>query len=220
MNRLRAMALGALTAFCMGACLYDPDDVCSSNQELASGQCMCVTGSVPAEDGDGCSPCGPNEVAAGTACACVEGYARASEGEPCEPVPTGLGAACDPAGLPCTEGDYGHCQATAAEAGYCTSTGCDTSDDCPSGYACTDDGAVRFCMRPPTGQGHACASSADCADYEATYCETFVAHICLVSGCSLSPDSCHEGWVCCDLSGYGVDGLDTLCVEEGSCPTS
>lgn len=208
----------ALVIAGLGGCLYDPDDVCGANQEVRSGVCECIASAVPAEDGDGCAPCGPDEVAAGTACACRDGYARAGEDEPCEPVPAGLGAACTPGGVACSGEDDSYCRATAETSGYCTSSGCATSADCPTGYACAQDGELTFCKRPPTGQGTACDSSADCAGYEATYCETFQAHICLVPGCTLSPDSCHEGWECCDLSTLGLD--ETLCVEEGSCPTS
>jgi hypothetical protein len=213
--RLRATA--ALLA-CLPGCLYDPDDVCSPNQEIQSGRCVCVEGAVPAEDGEGCTPCGAHEVVSGDTCACMDGYARVDDAAPCEPIPAGLGAACDPGGLTCSDQDYDYCHQTDDAAGYCTSAGCASSQECPPGYACAEGDTGRYCQRPPTGQGLACESSADCAGYEASYCETFQAHICLVSGCSLSPDTCFEGWQCCDLSSLGLDL--TLCVEQGLCPTS
>jgi hypothetical protein len=218
-ERRAATRLAAvLVAAGLSACLYDADDVCSRNQELDGGVCECVAGAVPAEDGDGCTPCGAHEVVAGAACVCAEGYTRASEEAPCEPVPAGLNAACDPGGVACADEQFAYCRATGDAAGYCTSSGCETSADCPDGYACAEDGEIRYCKRPPTGQGAPCESSADCAGYEAAYCETFVEHACFVSGCTSSPDSCHEGWECCDLSTYIPDL--TLCVEEGACPTA
>lgn len=220
MNRIAAgvrLLPAVLVIAGLGACLYDPDDPCSPNQELKGGVCRCEPGAVPDGEGRGCTPCGANEVAAGLACMCAEGYARVDEDRPCERLPAGLGAPCGAEGLACADPDYDYCRATGSTSGYCTSTGCETSADCPPLHACEQDGDVRFCERPPTGQGMACASSEDCAGLEASYCETFQTHVCLVPDCTVEPDSCHEGWECCDLSSLGLD--ETLCVEEGLCPT-
>jgi hypothetical protein len=220
MNRIAAVT-GLLPAIVvitsLGACLYDPDDPCSLHQELKDGVCVCVAGAVPDGNGGGCTPCGAHEVATGLACTCAEGYVRVDEAGACELLPAGLGEPCDTGGLACADSVYDFCRATDATSGYCTSTGCETSADCPSLHACEQDDAVRFCERPPTGQGMACTSSDDCAGLEASYCETFQAHICLVPDCTLEPDSCHEGWECCDLSSLGLD--ETLCVVAGQCPT-
>src|SRR6266545_2841032 len=209
-------ASAALVLVALTACLYDPDDVCGPNQEQSElNVCECVAGTVPASAG--CAMCGDNEVPAGSVCACVDGYARPADGEPCAPLPAGLGEACDSGAAPCADATYSLCRTTDGTSGYCTSSGCETSDDCPAQYACTDDGDTRYCKRPPTGQGLPCQSADDCAGYEASYCETYQAHVCLVSDCTVSPNSCHEGSECCDLSSLGL--AETLCVEEGLCPT-
>lgn len=208
------------SALVLGACLYDPDEPCSPYQERSEGgNCVCVADAVPRGPTEGCEPCGDNEVAAGTTCACVEGYARADAESPCEEVPAGLNVPCEVAGPGCADETYDTCHAIEGGegAGYCTSAGCAASDECPDGYACADEGGEPYCRRPPTGQGVACQSPDDCADFEATYCETFQLRVCLVEGCVLSPDSCHEGWTCCDLSPFGLD--QTLCVPEGQCLT-
>jgi hypothetical protein len=122
-------------------------------------------------------------------------------------------------GLACGDATYDTCHPIegADGAGYCTSAGCADSEECPDGFACSDEGGERYCERPPTGQGAACQSAADCADFEATYCESFQRGVCLVQDCTVSPDSCHEGWTCCDLSSVGLD--ETLCVQDGLCVT-
>ena len=209
----------ALLILGLGGCLYDPDDLCSANQEANDrGLCTCVAGAVPVSATEGCEPCGEHEVVAGEECVCLEGYARAAGGEACVIVPAGLGERCDSGSVPCADEVYDYCRPFEGSEGYCTSTGCASSDDCPTGYVCDEDGATRYCQRPPTGQGAACETSADCAGYEASYCEVFQAHICLVSDCTVSPDSCQEGWTCCDLTSLGLP--ETLCVEAGLCPTS
>jgi hypothetical protein len=125
---------------------------------------------------------------------------------------------CDPGGLACADETYDTCHAIAeAGAGYCTSAGCEDSDGCPDGYACEEGGEGSYCKRPPTGQGASCQSPDDCAGFEATYCESFQLGVCLVQDCTVSPDSCHEGWTCCDLSSLGLD--ETLCIQDGLCVT-
>lgn len=214
----RSACVSAFAAIaCLGACLYDPDDVCSPNQELKNGLCDCVEGAVPAADRDGCTLCGPDEVPAAGVCACRPGMTRTPEGD-CAPRPAGLGEPCDATSQPCTEADYDYCRPTEGTSGYCTSQGCATSDDCATDYACVEEGSVRFCKRPPTGVGLPCQSSADCAGYDASYCETFQSHMCLVSDCTVTPNNCHEGWECCDLTSLGLGEL--LCVPEGFCPTA
>jgi hypothetical protein len=218
-NRCASAASLALVVLGLGACLYDSGDVCGPNQVLSAlGVCECVAGAAPAEDGAGCTMCGENEVPTGTACTCIDGYARLAAGEPCAALPAGLGEPCDSEGAPCADATYSLCHAIEATTGYCTSADCETSDDCPSGYACSDEeGGGTYCQRPPTGQSVPCDSAQDCAGYDASYCETIQGHVCLVSGCTQSPGSCFEGWGCCDLSSFGLE--ETLCVPEGQCPT-
>jgi hypothetical protein len=66
------------------------------------------------------------------------------------------------------------------------------------------------------GAGQACKSTAQCAGTEATYCDLSVTHQCLVEGCTVTPDNCFSGTVCCDLSTYGV--AQPICVPTGTCP--
>ena len=66
----------------------------------------------------------------------------------------------------------------------------------------------------PTGEGQPCVSDADCAGFDASFCELFVSHTCLVRGCSVAPDSCSSGRECCDLTAFG---LPTLCLGAGLC---
>jgi hypothetical protein len=138
------------------------------------------------------------------------------------PVP---GAACD-AAKPCVGTHFPHCLTPAAApgtaggaavaAGYCTRTGCVTSKDCPSGYACDLSSMPSVCRRPPVGQGKTCHSQGECAGGEATYCDTKYLMQCLVEGCATSPSNCSEGWTCCDLSAKGL--AKTLCIPLPQCP--
>jgi hypothetical protein len=81
---------------------------------------------------------------------------------------------------------------------------------------CGGDAGCADASTLPTGLGASCSSSADCAAYEATYCESFQSHTCQVEGCTLEPDDCYPGSICCDLTAFG---MPTLCVPEGQCPT-
>jgi hypothetical protein len=159
-------------------------------------------------------PCGDNEVVSGGACVCVEGYTRPSAGEACVPVVAGLGDACDTTLAPCA-GTYSYCHVTESTSGYCTATGCTSTEECEQGYACERDTSPSYCRRPPIGLGAPCESNAECAGTEATLCDTRFTKTCMVQGCSLSPDDCFEGWSCCDLTALGVG---TVCVPEGECP--
>lgn len=75
----------------------------------------------------------------------------------------------------------------------------------------------------PEGQGEPCESSADCATFEATFCDTLQSHTCLVRGCASGESSCLSSEECCDLSVYPVAGLDMadgLCIPQGLCDTA
>jgi hypothetical protein len=146
-------------------------------------------------------------------CVCAEGTILTSHG--CEVAAlTALGRSCDPAANTCSEVPYDHCQGGGATA-YCTSTDCTASDECESGYACNTAGNPSFCQRPPIGLGQACAGPADCAGTEATWCDTFMTHQCVVQGCSVALQDCFGDGVCCDLSRFGVPA--PLCVPPGAC---
>lgn len=67
----------------------------------------------------------------------------------------------------------------------------------------------------PTGEDQPCTTDADCAGFEASFCDNFVSLTCLVRGCSVVPDSCFAGKECCDLSAFGLPM--TLCIAEGAC---
>lgn len=203
------MVLMSLSLF---ACTYQSDDRCDENEVLyGDTRCVCAAGFVMTAHG--CAACGEHEVASATGCVCADGYTRPAAQSACQAKTGGQGDACD-AQTPCSDPAYGHCQSGGA-AGYCTSTGCATSADCTSGYACDTAASPSFCKRPPVGAGKSCSSAADCADTEATYCDTFVSHACLVQGCTVAPNNCFAGSQCCDLSGFGVP--QPICIP-GMCP--
>jgi hypothetical protein len=67
----------------------------------------------------------------------------------------------------------------------------------------------------PTGEDQQCSTPADCAGFEADFCDNVVTGTCLVQGCTLAPDNCFTGKECCDLSSFGLP--ITLCVAAGAC---
>jgi hypothetical protein len=162
--------------------------------------------------------CGPGQVQTPAGyCACAPGHAPEASGKPfCVAVPSAVGRACSES-KPCDVLPYDRCQpaATGGE-GYCTTAGCTTSADCPSGYACDRASTPSYCRRPPVGQGKACTANGDCAGQEAGLCGSPYLNQCLVEGCTVSPNNCHEGWTCCDLTGLGL--AKSLCLPVTSCP--
>jgi CheY-like chemotaxis protein len=56
-----------------------------------------------------------------------------------------------------------------------------------------------FCAKPPTGLGMACTAQSDCEGKGASYCESFVSHVCLVQSCATGENICQSGNACCDL---------------------
>jgi hypothetical protein len=218
-SQVRAVArflLAAAACVTLSAC--DLGNVCGPGQQRESeiGYCVCLPNHVPGPRGGLCVPCGAHEEAVSGKCQCAAGYARPSADKACEPALAGLGAACD-AARPCAEPRFPHCQVTDGTAGYCTTTGCTGAADCAGGYACVSGAGGSFCKRPPVGQGKACVGNADCAGQEATFCDTLYTKQCLVEGCAPgAPGACHDGWRCCDFSGFGL--AKTLCVPLAECP--
>jgi len=123
---------------------------------------------------------------------------------------TNQGAACS-ATAPCQDVTFSYCYAATGDTGYCTTTGCTCVQDCPGQYYCDRTLTPSVCRRPPTGEGTPCAAPADCAAFEASYCETMVSKSCLVSGCSPALNNCDSTHLCCDFASYG---LPSLCVDK------
>jgi hypothetical protein len=210
-RRLYRFALFAGFGALVAGCVYDSDDRCNAGMVLLGPFCTCPEGSVLT--GQECVPCGENEVAGGTACVCAEGFSRASEDSPCREGPAGLGAACG-AGATCPDPAYGLCFTPSGSAGYCTSE-CATSEDCDAGYACNTSATAPYCQRPPSGAGVACAAAADCDGKDASFCESFMLHECVVPGCSPEAQDCFPGMRCCDFRSFGAP--TTFCLPAGAC---
>ena len=165
-----------------------------------------------------CVACGEHEVGSLDGCACEDGYARPEADGPCEKVES-LGAPCA-TDAECVDAHNAHCQLD-GDAGYCTLADCESSDDCESSldWSCNLRGSPSFCERPPSGLGKSCQSSDECADFEASYCESLSARACLVNECKDAPERCHGDWVCCDIGLIAT----SLCVPpselvDGACP--
>ena len=200
------------------ACLVDEDHPCGQHQAADAGACLCDEGYGLV--GNRCVACGAHELGTLEGCACEPGYARAGADGPCAKL-EGLGEACGQ-DADCVDPRYAHCQRD-ADAGYCTSADCESSDDCQVtlDYACNTYASPSFCERPPSGLGKSCESSDDCDGFEASYCESLSAGVCLQNECKDAPESCHGDWVCCDLAILGT----SLCVPpselvEGACPAA
>jgi len=208
--RLSALVLGSLLTCALPlACVYDPDDRCGPHQQPgpAADQCACEVGYVPGPEG--CVACGEHERDSNGACVCVDGYARPADGSACEEIPAALGADCD-SSTPCAD-PYPMCHESADAAGYCTRS-CKDDADCVGGYRCHQAGADSFCRRPRLGHGDACATDEDCADGEATFCETIQSKLCLVPCAAGHTDACFEGEVCCDFAVFSP-----ICVPQDAC---
>lgn len=210
---LGATVLGGWIATTVVACTFDPDDRCGPHQVVYgnNARCVCEPGAVLTDKG--CEPCGAHQVPGTSGCVCEAGYTQAPGATECTETPMGLGDPCDPAHPACNNPKYPLCYAPATGTPYCTSTDC--NNDCEGGYACDQAVTPSVCLRPPTGFLKPCKADADCAGTEASYCDTYQSHSCLVQGCTLSPDNCFVGWECCDLSAFGVP--QPLCIPDGAC---
>lgn len=66
----------------------------------------------------------------------------------------------------------------------------------------------------PTGMGEICAGDEDCADYEADYCLMQPGDdegVCTVQNCSVDPDDCPDGYLCCDFT---IPSVPNFCVTD------
>jgi hypothetical protein len=208
-----AVALFALLGALPSACVYDSSDRCGPNEVMYE-DLRCVCDAFSAATATGCERCEADEVPGAMGCECKPGYTKPDAESACAPAPMGLGAACD-ATTACEDPEFNHCEAGADGKGYCTKTDCASPEDCSGGFACDAAVTPSVCRRPPLGLAMSCTSDADCAGTEATYCDTFQSHSCLVQGCSVTPDNCFTGWDCCDLSAFGVP--QPICIPEGAC---
>lgn len=137
--------------------------------------------------------CGPNQELLEYAedserCVCVEGTAFNATTESCEAC--GENEVATPAGCLCVEG-------------YARAVPTDPCTELPPD------------VMKPTGQDEPCQSDADCANFEASFCDIFVTQTCLVPNCTLTPDNCFTGKECCDLTNFGLPF--TLCIAAGAC---
>ena len=220
----RISALGMLLAFSsllvLSSCLYDSSDRCDADQSYDSnaGLCVCtgntIAGTLP-NGNPGCAACAEHEFASNDACVCEEGYQRPTPEGACTLVPDALGLPCT-SDADCTDATYDTCHLLDDSSGYCTNTGC-AQGECTGGYACDTLASPTYCVRPPSGAGQPCGSDEDCAGTEATWCETFVSHVCYVQGCAVDGNDC-PGMQCCDLAvASGGAVKKTICVEPGTC---
>mgnify|MGYP000467282402 CR=1 FL=1 len=201
-------------AVCLAAfasCVYDPNARCGENQQFVEDACVCVNNA--ALTSLGCVSCGENEMSTGSACSCVAGYERVSAGAACTALTSKLGVACDTGNAPCTDPKYSVCHVVSGTAGYCTEQGCSDANPCSGSYACDTNATPTFCRRPPVGVGKTCSSDADCATTEATFCEVFQTHQCLVQSCTSTPNSCFPGQECCTIAPL----KKSLCLPPGGC---
>lgn len=187
------------------ACIVDPDQRCGPNQTLSEFEtCECNAASIWNTDQTECVPCRWDEVRVGSKCACRDGYVRHADGVRCE---VDFAAGQPPPDAP---------PPAMTEVPETQDLSCADHGECGTNEYCRPIGDAAQCSAVPTGMGEPCESDQDCADYDATHCQTF-GKVCLVSQCSMAPDDCPPDWGCCDLSTYG---LDNVCVPVGTCPTN
>lgn len=197
-----AMKLSILVLVAAGGCVYDANNLCGQymTYDAALEACVCVDNAI-VED-LGCAPCPADEVVIAGACGCAPGSAK-SAADVCERI-AGLGDPCESAS-DCTSSTYAYC-APGVAGSTCTST-CEDDTDCADAYTCATWEPQPYC-REFVGLGASCVSSADCAETDATFCDTYESHTCIVAGCSLDNGACPRGTMCCDFSQYG---FGTLC---------
>jgi hypothetical protein len=215
--------LEAGECICAANALFDAGVcvLCDENEVVEGDECVCAEDFVrfaaggpcePKPAGDPC-PQENDEFFEGE-CVCVEGFFRTETDGPCVVEP---GDACTATDTTCATPWECFVFDSGSGDGYCTSFDCVTSDDCSGGFACNTDASPTVCERPPIGQGESCAEAAECAGFEADYCDSFMTGMCLVQNCTVDPNDCFEGWVCCDMSFVPVT-LPNLCLPPANCP--
>lgn len=118
--------------------------------------------------------------------------------------------------LPPENTDSENLDSGVTDAGDDTGTGddgaaCTKTAECPDGQYCDTSLSPPACRPPATGEGTTCETQADCAGFEADYCEAYVSFTCLVQNCDASNiNSCSPDYICCDFSWMG---LPSLCVN-------
>jgi hypothetical protein len=214
--------VGLLLAFTSlggaSSCLYHSSDRCDPGQifEAENGLCVCDAKQNLIAGDHGCIACGDHQVAANDACGCEDGYTLV--GGTCQLVPLALGMSCT-ADKDCTDAKYNRCHVVAGGGSYCTNTGCADNTGCDGGFGCNTSTDLAYCEQPPSGAGKSCATDADCAGTDATYCENHNSHVCYVEGCSLTANDCFPGKDCCDLTGPSFGTIKKqICVDSGTCP--
>jgi hypothetical protein len=202
-------ALLALLGLVGGACVYDAGQRCGPAMTYSETARLCLCDSNAIAVPGGCRPCADDEVASGGTCTCPPGQRKDADNV-CAVV-KGLGDACDTVTAPCNDTVYSYCAVKGGgTSGTCTKA-CANNNDCDAAYTCATWDATPHC-RTFTGVGDACGSSSECTG-DARYCDTFMTHSCLVSGCSLTANDCPRDTMCCDFSRFR---LGTLCA--GACP--
>lgn len=173
------------------SCAYDKDNRCGDDLvfDEENEVCVCPVGTLYSPTG--CTACGEHEILQGAECVCEEGYAEGADGT-CEEIPGGAG------------GEGGEGNSTTGPTPECT-----VNDDCEAGEICEAEACT-----PVTGFGAACTEQDQCADFEASYCDTYQSK-CTISDCTVAPDSCPSAYDCCDLSLFG---FAIMCIPEGGCP--
>ena len=181
--RIACMCLAVLAS----ACLYDDDHRCGRERVLQGLICVCKPGFV--ERASACEPAPP-----------------ATDAGACQP-----GSTCDQ-DKDCCQGDHPLCRMSASGVGYCTTSDCQTSEDCPGGFFCAVEPEGSYCSRMPTGQGEHCESSTDCKGFDASFCGVGDPRgaTCWVPNCT--DQSCAPGYTCFDLSPY-IPGAPKVCAQ-------
>ena len=88
---------------------------------------------------------------------------------------------------------------------------CTEEADCPTEEYCDLTLSPPQCLPPPTGEGAPCETHADCAGFEADFCENYGSFTCLVQNCSPEANNCSDEYLCCDFAWMG---LPSLCVNR------
>jgi hypothetical protein len=88
----------------------------------------------------------------------------------------------------------------------------------PDGSAMSEEDAGSS-TAPPSGLGVPCSSPADCAGFEAAYCQMLLMpYICLVPGCAQSGEACFEGTACCSFEKFPpLASTGGLCIPPEAC---